>query len=86
MSKRNKKEAVNHPSHYGGEGNPLEVINIIEFYELGFCLGNTVKYICRRQKKAKSKELEDLKKAQWYLNRQIQTLEKKNAQRKNHRR
>jgi hypothetical protein len=33
---------VNHPTHYGGD-DPLEVINIIEYYKLGFCLGNVCK-------------------------------------------
>jgi hypothetical protein len=81
---KRKREAVNHPDHYGGEGNPVEVINVIEFYNLGFCLGNTVKYICRKGRKVKSKEIEDLEKAQWYLTRHINRLKgKKNARRKN---
>lgn len=64
-----KTEAVNHPNHYGGENNPLEVINIIEHYELGFHLGNVVKYVLRAGKKGNRKE--DLKKALWYLEREI---------------
>lgn len=60
---------VNHPNHYGGENNPLEVINIIEHYELGFHLGNVVKYVLRAGKKGNRKE--DLKKALWYLEREI---------------
>lgn len=67
-------EAVNHPAHYGGADNPYEAIKVIEAWGLGFCLGNTVKYISRAGKKGDY--LEDLKKAQWYLARQIDTLEK----------
>jgi len=39
------KEHVNHPQHYGGENNPYEAIKVIDAWELGFSLGNTVKYI-----------------------------------------
>jgi hypothetical protein len=62
-----QKEMVNHPSHYGGEDNPYEAIKVIDAWDLGFCLGNTVKYISRAGKKNKEKELEDLEKALWYL-------------------
>ena len=62
---------VNHPSHYGGEENPYEAIKVIEAWGLGFCLGNTVKYISRAGKKDPDKHLEDLLKAQWYLEREI---------------
>ena len=43
--------AVDHPSHYGGADNPYEAIKVIEAWQLGFCLGNTVKYISRAGKK-----------------------------------
>ena len=62
-----KKEMVNHPEHY--KGNKFEVIEIIEDYNLGFNLGNAVKYILRCEKKGK--KTEDLNKAIWYLNREI---------------
>ena len=65
-------EAVNHPAHYGGEDNPYEAIKVIEAWQLGFHLGNTVKYIARAGKK--SNEQEDLKKAQRYLQRRIAQL------------
>jgi hypothetical protein len=68
------KEAVNHPEHYGGADNPYEAIKVIEAWRLGFCLGNTVKYISRAGKKQDA--LEDLKKAAWYLQREIERLEK----------
>lgn len=66
-------EAVNHPAHYGGEDNPYEAIKVIEAWALGFCLGNTVKYISRAGKKGAA--LEDLKKARWYLDREIANRE-----------
>jgi hypothetical protein len=66
-------EPVNHPIHYGGEDNPYEAIKVIEAWDLGFCLGNTVKYVSRCGKKS-DKALEDLKKAAWYLDREIKRL------------
>lgn len=77
---RSEPEAVNHPAHYGGADNPYEAIKVIEAWELGFCLGNTVKYISRAGKKGDSlteipkKRIEDLKKARWYLDREIERL------------
>lgn len=65
-------EAVDHPQHYGGEGNPYEAIKVIEVWNLGFCLGNAVKYISRAGKKGAA--IEDLKKAVWYLQREIEKL------------
>ena len=64
--------AVNHPAHYGGQDNPYEAIKVIEAWQLGFCLGNTVKYIARAGKKLVDTEIEDLEKARWYLDRHIQ--------------
>jgi len=64
---------VNHPQHYGGKDNPYEVIKVVEAWELNFNLGNTVKYIGRAGKKGSY--LEDLKKAAWYLNREIEKRE-----------
>lgn len=66
-------ESVNHPLHYGGADNPYEAIKVIEAWGLGFCLGNTVKYISRAEKKGAT--VEDLKKARWYLDREIQNRE-----------
>jgi len=68
-------EVVNHPLHYGGEENPYEAIKVIDAWQLGFALGNTVKYISRAGKKDPQKELEDLKKAMWYLHHHISKLE-----------
>lgn len=74
MMSEERREAVNHPAHYGGADNPYEAIKVIEAWELGFCLGNTVKYISRAGKKDAA--LQDLKKARWYLDREISNQEK----------
>jgi hypothetical protein len=68
-----KEETVNHPAHYGGANNPYEAIKVIEAWSLGFNLGNTVKYISRAGKKGAP--VEDLKKARWYLDREISRVE-----------
>lgn len=72
-----KKESVNHPSHYGGADNVYEAIKVIDAWNLGFALGNTVKYISRAGKKDPTKEVEDLKKALFYLQHHINQLENK---------
>lgn len=67
---------VNHPDHYQfGKENTYEVIKVIEALEMDFHLGNTFKYIARAGKKGTDKEIQDLKKALWYLERKIQLLE-----------
>lgn len=68
-------DQVNHPPHYGGENNPFEAIKVIEAWNLNFNLGNTVKYISRAGHKNKKTLVQDLKKALWYLNREINNLE-----------
>ena len=73
----NNKEMVKNPDHYGGASNPYEAIKVIEHWNLDFHLGNTVKYISRAGKKDPSKEIEDLKKAMFYLDRKIKNLENK---------
>ena len=67
------KEMVNHPSHYQTSSG-IEVIDVIEAFNLGFCLGNVVKYILRAGHK--DDILQDLNKAKWYLEREIATIEK----------
>jgi len=74
IKNNNMGEQVDHPQHYGGEDNLYEAIKVIDAWGLGFSLGNTVKYISRAGKKNKEKELEDLKKALWYLQHHIKTL------------
>lgn len=71
-----QREEVNHPAHYGGGDNLYEAIKVIEAWELGFCLGNAVKYIARAGKKSPD-VLTDLRKAAWYLNREIERLEQR---------
>lgn len=68
-------ESVNHPPHYNF--GKIEVIDVIEDWDLDFHLGNTVKYIARSPHKGT--QLEDLKKAAWYLARKIAQLEQSNA-------
>jgi hypothetical protein len=65
-------DAVNHPSHYNT--GKIEVIEFLEDQQLGFHLGNAVKYISRAGKKNPEKTIEDLEKAIWYLRRKIATL------------
>jgi len=66
---------VNHPSYYGGSENVYEVIKIIEALDLDFHTGNALKYIVRAGKKNPEKELEDLQKAVWYIERKIKLIE-----------
>jgi hypothetical protein len=65
-------DSVNHPEHY--TSYPVEVIQITE--HLNFCRGNVVKYVARAGLKDFDKEIEDLKKARWYLDREIARMEK----------
>ena len=69
---KSKKELVDHPQHYGGKDNPYEAIKVIEAWNLGFCLGNTLKYISRAGKKDAT--IQELEKARWYLDREIEKL------------
>lgn len=66
------REQVNHPDHY--HRDTTEVIDIIEAWDLNFSRGNVLKYLARAGHKDSSRELEDLEKAQWYLNREIERL------------
>jgi hypothetical protein len=68
---KNKEDMVNHPKHY--TFGTIEVIDVIEDWQLGFHEGNCVKYIARA--KHKGNELEDLRKAKWYLDRKIKDIE-----------
>ena len=65
-----KPDAVNHPAHYKVGG--IETIDFIEAKKLGYNLGNVVKYLTRADHKGN--KLEDLRKAQWYLTREISML------------
>ena len=63
------KEMVNHPSHYNVG---IETIDYIESWEMNFNIGNVIKYTTRAG--FKENQLEDLEKAKWYLEREIQRL------------
>lgn len=69
---------VNNPKHYGGKDNPYEAIKVIRAWGLGFSLGNAVKYISRAGKKDPEKHIEDLKKAIWYIQEEINHIENGN--------
>jgi hypothetical protein len=71
-NKRMVSKGVDHPDYYND--GKIEVIDFIEDKNLGFCLGNAVKYISRAGKKDKSKEIEDLEKASWYIQRRIKEI------------
>ena len=68
-----KNDPVNHPSHY--TDGKIEVIDFILDKKLNFTRGNAVKYISRAGKKNPEKEIEDLQKAAWYINKEIQRLQ-----------
>ena len=66
-------DAVNHPSHYTEHASGVECIQITE--HMNFCLGNAVKYIWRAGLK-NDNAIEDLKKARWYVDRELERLSK----------
>ena len=67
-------DSVSRPSHYvNGWSNGAEVIDLTE--HLSFCAGNVVKYVCRAGRKDPDKYVEDLQKARWYLDREIERVE-----------
>ena len=68
-----KYDNVNKPSHYI-EGRKYEPIKVIKDWGLNFNLGNTVKYISRAGRKDVTKTIEDLEKARFYLNAEIEYL------------
>jgi hypothetical protein len=67
------KSEVDHPQHYRADTGH-EAIDVIEAWGLGFCLGNTIKYISRAGRKDREKEIQDLEKALWYLQRHISRI------------
>jgi len=78
------KEMINHPEHYGGKDNIYEVVKVCEAWGLDkdAYLFNVVKYVARAGKKDPNKEIEDLEKSRFYLERKINNL-KLNKQIKN---
>lgn len=69
---KKRKFAINHPRHYTAHPSGIECIEIAK--HMNFCLGNVLKYIWRAPEKGS--ELEDLKKARWYLDCEIARLER----------
>ncbi len=80
-----EKEAVDHPKHYNASpacckkcGENVECIDVIEHMSLS--CGNAVKYIWRAGEKDPAKEIEDLRKARWYIDREIGRLTRKSVE------
>ena len=75
--KRESEDMVNHPSHY--TFGKYEVLNVIEDWGLNYKRACVVKYIARAGRKDPTKEREDLEKAKFYLDREIEQLKEKNS-------
>ena len=71
MAQLKEDDPVNHPSHYNSHPSGIECIDVVE--HMGFSIGNAIKYLWRAGLKGDA--LEDLKKARWYLDREIQRIE-----------
>ena len=69
--KNEHDESVNHPRHYTSHPSGIECVAITQ--HMSFCLGNAIKYIWRSGEKGR--EIEDLKKAAWYIDREIMRIE-----------
>ena len=69
MSKKQKYEKIDHPDHYQAKG--LEAIDVIEAYNLNFSIGSALKYLLRAGRKPGETSIEDLNKAIWYIQREI---------------
>lgn len=73
MPQNEEPDMINHPPHYKSHPSGIECIQIVE--HMPFNLGNAVKYIWRSDEKGNT--IQDLKKAAWYIQREIERLEKK---------
>lgn len=67
------RDLINHPPHYTAHPSGVECIEITEHFN--FCVGNAIKYLWRSD--LKDAQLADLKKARWYIDREIQRLERR---------
>ena len=65
-------ETVNHPAHYNSHPSGVECITVVE--HMGFNIGNAMKYLWRADEKGRA--LEDLRKAVWYVQREIERRQK----------
>ena len=72
---------VDHPDYYNANG--IEVLDVIAAFNLGFNTGNALKYVCRAGHKPGADRIIDLRKAAFYLKREIEELEKKRGEHKN---
>lgn len=68
-----KDDVISHPSHYT---QGIECMDYIESHKLNYARGNIIKYVTRAGLKDASKEVEDLEKARWYLDREIERVKK----------
>jgi hypothetical protein len=68
------QDNINHPTHYTSHPSGIECVDIAKHH--CFCIGNVFKYIWRAGLKDNAIEIEDLKKAVWYLNKKIDDLER----------
>lgn len=71
---KDKPDVVEHPRHYCIHPANVECIQITE--HMNFCIGNAIKYLWRAGIKNKATKIEDLRKSLWYINREIERLEK----------
>jgi hypothetical protein len=75
MAKSESVDMVDHPPHYGAHPSGVECIDVTEHYN--FNVGNAIKYLWRAGLKGgKEQHIEDLKKAAWYVNREIERITK----------
>lgn len=68
-----EEDKINHPTHYTSHPSGVECIEITQHHN--FCIGNVIKYVWRAGIKGEDTKIEDLKKARWYLDREIARLE-----------
>lgn len=75
LKERAKREndVIEHPAHYT---QGIECMDYIESHKLNYARGNIIKYVTRAGLKDASKEVEDLEKARWYLDREIERVKK----------
>ncbi|CAB4189912.1 SaV-like [uncultured Caudovirales phage] len=73
-------DPVNHPAHYGtGQDDPTEHQKVVRAWNLGYHLGNATKYICRAGKKPGADTIQDLEKAVFYIQKEIEFLRDQRA-------
>lgn len=71
-----RNEQVDHPRHYNSHPSGIECIDVIEHMMTN--VGNAIKYLWRADHKGK--QIEDLRKARWYIDREIQRLQKQESE------